>query len=525
MLASSMQAQFNPLNSFNDQVTPVSIQVSELYQGLLHEYCSQPTADFIQSQIYLWIIIGLLVVFSLSARHSQANGFMKSKSKSKKKGKALASSMSSSASLTPTGSNNSNSNMMTTSGQLLAHQHEANLLPDTTLGPPGSHSFAPPFAPNVLTGGATSKVVQRHLAIGNIFLVTLISAPIYFISVIFHVNGHNLANHDLVSSVTMILIAFTILIGTFLPVLRRVNRYDDAHLVPGHGRRHQASFSRPLGGAAQTMTLATAAGRRSQRDRLSVSSFSKRLYGKPDATSNSPSAFAMFPEFASTGLRRPSSIGGDSGSHAGGSRRPFADTKESRRQMGVSLANLPVPSADSLRNLCTYNQQNNSNNSGQDANNNRFSRMSEGGPGAHLAAGAATLDAALLNLKLNLNANDEIANGEGVEDDLCQGSSRTGHHKHHSRGHHKPSSNHHHHHHHHSHQSHQNKPSSRLSSAPSFASGGGEKRLIMLDVDPTCPRHGLGSSNAAWSQRQRASAGGVGGSNCLNDASGSGGPN
>lgn len=378
ILSSTMAGQFNPLNSFNDQVTPVSIQVSEKYQNLLQDYCSQPADDFLQSQMYLWLIIGLLLLFCLTSRR---NGRLSGAA---------------------TSSNHQKLTSALISGKLLASQHEANF----NITP---SQFQ--FAPNVMASTSSSA------AIGNVFIVTLISAPIYFLSIILHVHGQNLANHDLIFSVTMVLVAFTTLFGIFLPILHQVHRLDGL-MSPSSADPLVSSLSRNVT-ATQSSKL------------------------KHDASPASSPAFAMFPEFAPTGLRRPSSISGDSSSGAG-SRRPFAETKESRRNMSVALANLG-PSEDSLRNIGVYSQQD---------------RKLE-----------HPIDPALLNLKLNLNADDEMS--PMVEHDLY----KTPHNHNHNANHH---------HHQHGYNKHREQPRRSSSS--------GEKRLIMLDVDPCCPRHGV----AAW---------------------------
>lgn len=363
-MSSAIANQFNPLNAFNDQVTPVSIQVSEQYQNLLHDYCMQKADDFIASQIYLCLIVGLLVIFSVSTRKSRILGSSSSEAQQK-----LTSAL--------------------TSGKLVASQHEANL----NLTSPSHFQFSP-----------NTKVLTDT---GNIFMVTIISAPIYSISIILHIYGQNSANRDLISSVTMILIAFSALIGIFLPILLQIHRFDS--LV---NDRLPGTLSKPV---------------------ITQSKLQ-------DTSLSSPStAFTMFPEFAPTGLRRPSSTSGDSSS-GGGSRRPFADTKESRRNMGVTLANLG-PSADSLRSMGFY-------------------KSSDRHPDEHI-------DPALFNMQLNLNANDEPM---PVLVDANIFAENNAHQYQHDN----------------SNQHHQQQPSRKTSK--------NEKRLIMLDVDPCCPRHGIAAS-------------------------------
>lgn len=355
-LSSAVANQFNPLNSFNDQVTPVSIQVSEQYQNLLHDYCTQQADDFLQSQVYLCSIVILLVIFSASNRNCRRlAGATSSASAHHKLASAL-----------------------TTSGKLVASQHEANL---TNIS--SSHF----------------QFASNNLDTGNMFMVILFAASIYSVSIMLHLYGQNSANRDLISSVTMILIAFAALIGIFLPILLQIHRFDSlvADHLPG-------TLSRP------------------------VITQSRLQDGSPGSSSSN--AFAMFPEFAPTGLRRPSSTSGDSSSGAG-SRRPFADTKESRRNMGAALANLG-PSANSLRSMGFYEHDRNLLNANE------------------------SIDPALLNLKLNLSANQDISS---TLDDL-----------------------------------HSNQQHNHQQTASARRTAKNEKRLVMLDVDPCCPRHGLAAA-------------------------------
>lgn len=360
-------------------MTPVSIQVSEQYQNLLHDYCTQRADDFLSNQLYLCFIVCLLVIFSISIRKSRRRICSPSSDAHQKLTSAL------------------------TSGKLVASQHEANL----NLTSASHFQFA------------TNTAISNSIDTGNMFMVTIISAPIYSISIILHIYGQNSGNRDLISSVTMILIAFSALIGIFLPILLQIHRFDSlvSDRLPG-------TLSRPV------MT----------QSKL-----------QQDNSPSSPStAFTMFPEFAPTGLRRPSSTSGDSSS-GGGSRRPFAETKESRRNMGVALANLG-PSADSLRSMGFYNTDRNPEES---------------------------LDPALLNLKLNLNANDESV---VVDADTTY----PGGHNNHQ---------------HHNQYTHHHQPASRRTSK-------NEKRLIMLDVDPCCPRHGVVATRPTKSNEIQACRGG-----------------
>lgn len=364
MLTGSISSQLNPLNSFSDQVTPVSIQVSEQYQSLLSDYCIQRSDDYLQSQIYLFILVILLLIFSASTRRSSR---LLSQSQS---GKSLGSHrrLTSAA-------------LGVASGNLVASQHEANITP--------SH-FQSQFTSTHPTSGT-------NLEIGNVFAVSMVCIPIYMVSVLLHISGQTSISRDLIPSVTMVTVAFSALIGIFLPVLRQIHNYKD-----------MADASLIDGSATSRTILDQQSGK-----------------SRPDQTSAS-AAFTMFPEFAPTGLRRPSSTSGESGSGAG-SRRPFSETKESRRNMGTMLANLG-PSADSLRSMGFYDNRAEMDNA--DSKNN----------------------ASALNLRLDLSASDNMSALDEL-DALGQQSQQA---------------------------------AKRLSK--------GEKKLIMLDVDPCCPRHGV----AAW---------------------------
>lgn len=276
------------------------------------------------------------------------------------------------------------------SGNLVASQHEANITP--------SHFQSPFTTSNPISGTSLESV--------NVFAVSMVCIPIYIVSVFLHVSGQSSINRDLIPSVTMVTIAFSALIGIFLPVLRQIHRFEDI-----------LDSSLPDESSAVRTLVEQQDGRRQT------------------SANNSPpasAAFTMFPEFAPTGLRRPPSTSGESSSGAG-SRRPFADTKESRRNMGTMLANLG-PSVDSLRSMGFYDNR--------------------AGPEDH----GGKIDPGLLNLKLNLGGNDNIS----ALNEL-------------------------------------NALDQQAAKRPSK----GEKRLIMLDVDPCCPRHGHVS---AWPRGEASSS-------------------
>lgn len=271
VLGNAIASQFNPLDSFSDLVTPVSIQISEKYQTLLQDYCIQKTDDFLQGQIYLAMIVVLLILFTATSRNIDRLSTM-----------------------------NAHQNLMTmSSGKLVATEHEANLN----------------LSPNQFHFASSSSSLDRDN--GKILLVTLLDALIYAASLLLHIYGQNISNRDLILSLTMVLIAFVTLIGIFLPILNQLDRYESMSA---------ATTTRPI------------------------------IRGSKGSNhSNQPStnaAFAMFPEFTPRGLPRPSSCSGDSSSGAG-SGRPFAGTKESRRNMKFSLENLG-PSTDSLRGMGFY---------------------------------------------------------------------------------------------------------------------------------------------------------------------------
>lgn len=261
-------------------------------------------------------------------------------------------------------------NLTLTSGKLVASEHEANL----NLSPSQFH-----FAP-----GSSSMIRDG----GNILMVSLVAASIYGTSILFHIYGHNTSNRDLILSVTLVLIAFVALIGIFLPILNQIDRYDSL------------SSARPM-----------------------MSKSKSNSSGGLEGQGGNSSAFTMFPEFTPAGHLRPSSTSGDSSS-GGGSRRPFADTKESQRNMKLTLAHL-APSPDSLRGMGFYD------------------------PDVRAAMRSQQLDPTVTtdrNTEGSLNLPDVFE--------------------------HRVSSS-------------QNKQRNSKSS---------ERRLIMLDVDPCCPKHGI----AAW---------------------------
>lgn len=271
VLGNVIAGRFNPLDSFNDLVTPVSIQVSERYQALLQDYCIQKTEDFLQGQIYLAIIVGLLILLSATSR-----GMKRSH-----------------------GASMTNHHLMKlTSGKMVATEHEANL----SLAPNQFH-----FSPN--SG-------RRAPDDGKILIVSLLDALIYGASIIIHIYGHNVSNRDLILSVTLVLIAFVTLIGIFLPILNQIDRRES---LPGSLTKQVAKGSHPNG-----------------------------LELQPGSRS---SAFVMFPEFLSD-VQRRTSADSNCGSSSG-SRKPFAGTTESRRNMKFTLANLE-PSPDSLSAMGFY---------------------------------------------------------------------------------------------------------------------------------------------------------------------------
>lgn len=391
-------SQFSVLNSLSDQVTPVSIQMSEQYEGLLQDYCLQRDDEFLQGQIYLCLLVIMLVVLSLTTRAQHR----------RLRTKAMAGSHSAS----------------TTSGKLVASQHEANL---------AISSSQDPFH---FGGASLPSAVARDSSSKSVFLVTMICVPIYLGSLLLHLYGSSIGgqlmsesvNRDLIFSLTLVSIAFVALAGIFLPILLRIHRC-------GQDRRCTVRSS----GAPIIAT------RTSKQHHLSKAASSTAVHTES-------SAFAMFPEFSPTGLRRPASVSGDSSSGAG-SRRPFARTKESRRNMSAALANLD-PTTDSLRNLGLYGHSDSKGDMLIDGN---------------LDLGSGPLDVAALNLKLNLSANDQPSPRSASEYQAAQSD----------------------HHHAHHQQNRQQQPQQAIL-AKRLAKA--EKRLIMLDVDPCCPRHGIGAA-------------------------------
>lgn len=377
--------------------------MSEQYEGLLQDYCLQRDDEFLQGQIYLCLLVVMLMLFSLSTRSQHRR--LRTKASAGSHADA------------------------TTSGKLVASQHEANLVMSSSQDP---FHFSAASLPAVAAQDSSSR---------SVFLVTVICVPIYLVSLLLHLYGGVLSgqllsvstNRDLIFSLTLVSIAFVALIGIFLPILLRIHRYgsDQHRMIRSAGASLMASRS-------------------SKHQRLSKSG--SRSPGRAQGNS---SAFALFPEFSPTGLRRPSSVSGESSSGAG-SRRPFARTKESRRNMSTALANLD-PTTDSLRNLGLYNQT--------DCKGVILSSD-------HQDLSGRPLDAAALNLKLNMSANDQLSPQAALEY-LAASSDHNLTYQHHQR------------------QAQQQQP--HASAARRLAKA--EKRLITLDVDPCCPRHGIGATS------------------------------
>lgn len=359
----------------------------------------QRADDFLSSQIYLCLIVALLLVFSTLTRKSRRNV---SNSEHHK--------------LTSGGGGS------ITSGKLVASQHESNQLTAASSQHHFQSTFQSAFASNSIGSGIES---------GNMFLVTIISAPIYSLSIVVHIYAQNSANRDLISSVTMILIAFVALIGIFLPLLLQIHRFNSlvADRLPG-------TLSRTQNGLQPHTSL-------------SVNLNSHHAHHHSPSSPQS-SAFTLFPEFAPTGLRRPSSASGESSIHGqqNNARRTFAQTKESRRKLGAALANLG-PSADSLRSMRFYSAHNQTNNC--DTN--------------ELAAFKLNACANDEQLMLHANNNNQQA-GNTIEHSKHANNKRT-----------------------HQHQQQVNSTTSRRKEEKH------EKRLIMLDVDPCCPKHGIQATN------------------------------
>lgn len=476
-------SHLNPLSSLDDQVTPVSLQLSEKYQMLLHEYCTQPLEDFLQSQFYLWLIIAILILFSLinrsrnnlsgfSSKVAKSNGTVPSTLPKSKQGKKHRS-----RSTKPMHINAPANKQYLISGKLLATQHETNNFTDPiNLNNDNfeNHQEFKEFAraPMQFSPTGTSAANITHMTtIGNVFVVTLICAPIYFLSIVLYVHGQNwISNHDLVSSITMVSIAFTTLIGIFLPVLRNVRQgnYQKSH---NFALNHNSSSGNLLndlqlhgsndlnnGGLITAVQInAKQNGNFGKHHRVSASS---------SDTSAQSNAFAMFPEFASIGLRRPASLGGDSnsglivgGSNGGHkSRAPFAPAKESRKNMSAALANLGPGATDSMRRALGVHQRQ------LGVTENRRRSTGINGDPIHLDHN---------DLALDLGQHPSI--NHCAKEDCCPNQQQA-----------YPK------------QLSISRQSMACSSGTGSAVRSGEKRLIMLDVDPCCPRHGVGSN---WAPR------------------------
>lgn len=343
VLTGNTADQFNPLNynSLNEQLTPISLHISEQYQALLHDYCVMSNDEFIQSQIYLCLIVALLSIYSLvgkakSASHKAASrgtdGYRRAQQLAANAGRQLV------------------------SGKMVANQHEANL---NIENPVNIHY------------NSNSVVGQQHPR--HLFSVTIVSVPIYLLSLVVHSYASESINRDIICCVSMVALAFSVLITIFLPLMFRLHQK--------HPKNRICSPSPPIDGTG----------------------------GPSDAA-----MFSMFPELAVASSNSDSS--------GAGSRKAFAETKKSREKIGAVLAHIET-SPDSLRDMGLQN--------------------------------ANGISPAELNLKLNLpNAVDQFAQQQEL-------ASATVHAQRRSQG--------------------------AVGDGPCSRK---RKKLIMIDVDPRCPRHG-----------------------------------
>lgn len=430
------QVHFNPLNSFYDQVTPPIIQASEHYSALVRDYCLiHRTEDLFSRQIYLCLIVILLIFLIVSnRRRARISG-----------ASAAASRVRSHPTLKQPAS---------IGGKQLASQHEANLVSASQISASTSQFIGASSGSGV--AAAAASLVQ-----GNMFVVSLLSSFVFATSLALQVSGNEsiVANGDLVCSLTLVVIAFIALLGIFLPILLGLRR--------GTGSTSSAS-SLLLSSNSPLMSSSASSG----EQRILAGSVSKtalrrrqKLAGGGPSSGDWPSptangAFAIFPEFAPTGLRRPSSAEGNTSISSGaGSRRLFVDTNEARRSMSAALADLG-PSEDSLRSMGFY------------GSNPALDRLEESA--RHTK--------------------------EAMVDKNAHPNTRSSHHPYTIRQHHHHNNNHNHQHQHHGKTSAGSKPPpAPPMPAPEQRSatttkqqqpGRNEKRLIMLDVDPCCPRHG-----------------------------------
>jgi len=552
MLSSAITMNhLNPLSSLNDQVRPVNLELSEKYQNLLHDYCTQPVEDFLQSQFYLWILIAILVTFSICNRKqlrraslaspngrtplgggAKSRGKAKSKSRSRQKQRRKQSADKVKIKI---GGSRGEGHQETSSAQsegrclssglaqsepffagtrvLVNQQEEAASNSYATGHSASGDSFLPTFEAQ-----SSSKLAQQFqtpssagpsLATGNgsagTLAVVLVCGPVYFASLVLHVHLAGwAASQDLVASVSMVLIAFTVLIGTFLPVLRGKARLAHSKgplaAPPGLvGRRFgptllasgDSSFSSSSSSGSRAATGAPGSAN-------STSAGQQQQQQQRQARTQAGGAFAMFPEFAPTGLRRPASLGGDSLSHFGGvllggssnghrSRPPFANAKESRRNLGAALANLGPSAADSLRSMGVYQAGR-----GGGALARELPPTHQGTARRRSTPAQSALEA---NVYLDSNGQPEIGGDEELPETDLGG---------HSCGQPDCDAATHHLHHHHQQQQQQQQHDrlqhkhSRHSLSGDQPAGTNEKRLIMLDVDPCCPRHGVA---AAWAHK------------------------
>ena len=461
-------SHLNPLSSLGDQVTPVSLKLSEKYQNLLQDYCSQPLEDFICSQFYLCLLILLLVVFSIAnkrrARAEQFARSLESKScsaskmrrrRSRKQKKARRRRSSERPQVVDA------SHYLITSGKLLASQHETNELQQRASILDDDDDADDADENNDFVNGAeTFAEHSKHASklndsktIGNVFVVTLFCAPIYFGSIVLHVHGQEAwaLNHELVSSLAMVLIAFVTLLGIFVPILTSARSREKLAEPQGHAHGSPGSPGDQL--------LVGSVKFAHQRQR--------QLGPGSSGPSSQPGPFAMFPEFTPNGLRRPASLSGDSGSS-----RPaagFAHAKESRRKLGAALATLGPSAADSLRSMGVYGHGQ----PGMDEPELVHQQRAPARRRSALCADGDQLDEvrSMARHSAALSCNLEPpASGQNSDGHLCPARQQAHH--------------------------------SQLAKQ-AHSNGGGEKRLIVLDVDPSCPRHGVAAAAAAavWAHR------------------------
>lgn len=244
------------------------------------DYCLADADDFLYSQLYVGFIIILLILYSFTTRREGSY-----------------------------------------SGHHHCHSHHHMASPvHLVTGGPSANSFGAPSG--CVTNG-------NHIDGGNAFIATIICVPVYSFSIVLHVYVQNGSTRDVICSITMILIAFSVLIGIFAPIMIQIHRY----------------------GKLVSLRVPSTIEARVAPEGAKASSY----------TSSSSTVFGPFPPDSSDQQqhqqkhqKHPQRRNGFNGG--------FSETKQSRNNMSAALSKLGPSSADALRNMGYINADNINNN-------------------------------------------------------------------------------------------------------------------------------------------------------------------